>query len=102
MPNLERKKVRYEVGSLDVSYTTLKELREQIDYFIKNYGEDAEVDKTTVAYDDYEYIGVFGLRDEDDFQYSQRIAQETMIELANVDREKAEYKRLSEKYGKPN
>jgi hypothetical protein len=102
MPNLTRKKVRREVGSLDVSWTTLKDLRDQIDGYIKQYGENAEVDKTTVAYDDYEYVAVFSLVDEDDHQYSQRIAQETMIELAQVDHEKAEFKRLSEKYGKPN
>jgi uncharacterized lipoprotein YehR (DUF1307 family) len=98
MPNLTRKKIRREVGSLDLSYTTIKDLREQLDYYAKQYGEDAEIDMTSAPYDEYEYVGVFEMGLENDLQYNHRIANETMWELETQNREQAELKRLQAKY----
>ena len=47
MPNLERQKVLYEVGSLSVSYTSADCLIKEIKHYQDVYGEDLKIDKTS-------------------------------------------------------
>lgn len=99
MPNLERKTVLREVGSLSVSYTSAKSLIDEIERYQKLYGEDLKIDKVSEAYSDYEYVGVFANRPETDKEYDTRIAREIEHEEAQQTRDKWEYERLRAKYG---
>lgn len=99
MPNLERKIVLKEVGSLTVSYTSANSLIEEIRGYQKLYGEDLKVDKVQEAYSDYEYVALFANRPETDAEYNERIARETEREENQQTRDKREYERLKAMYG---
>ena len=98
MINRNRIKVSTEVGSLDVNYTSLKGVLNQVQRLIEEYGEDAIIQERTTFYNDSKYLAVFADSLESDDDYNRRIALEEAHEIRIETQEKIEYERLKKKF----
>lgn len=101
--NRERKMVMKEqcyVGLFD--YDKLSSVLEQIQRLIEDYGPDAEIRAQCESYSssDKEYMYVYKLDPESDKEMTERIANEEKWAKAREDRDRAEFERLQEKFGK--
>lgn len=93
----------YEYGESSLNGATLKEALQQIKDWIVFYGENAKID-IGQEYEDYSsyqyvYLHIRGSREETDDEYASRIGEEQALTNIRVQREKAEFERLSKIYG---
>lgn len=84
--------------SLDVSYNTLGDALERIQYLIDRYGKDAYIDTYEEPYSDREYLCVTVNRPETDDEMNHRIKREEVYEKIREEAELKEFKRLQAKY----
>lgn len=97
--NYERKMVSVEVDTIDIEYFTLGQILENITKSINEYGKDAKVSLNTYSYTTDTYYAINMMKPETDQQYNKRIAEEEKYYKQQEDRDAAEFKRLSEKFG---
>lgn len=95
----ERKMVSREVSTLDVSYTSLGSLLEDIQHLISQYGAEARVETTPHSYSDGEYVAVLADLPETDEEMAHRVAKEEHWEAQQALRDRAEFERLKAKFG---
>ncbi len=98
--NRERKIVPMQQCCFDVK-SDLSDILKVVTNLIEEYGPTAYIDGCTDAYSDsdYESFYVYTMIPESDEQYNTRISYEEKREKVREDRDAAEFKRLSEKFG---
>ncbi len=83
---------------------TLESIQKEIETLIKEYGKDARLDYNKYFYYPYEreaspQYEVMINREETDEEYETRIGKEQAMAVEREAREKAEFERLSKKFG---
>ncbi len=94
-----RKMVSKMVQSLDLSYTSLGSLKDNIDEAIETYGKDSWLDTYNIPYDDSTYWGIYAKVPETDEEYLKRLKDEEAYKERQDARDKAEFERLQKKFG---
>lgn len=99
--NRERKMVPKQHDCLDFEYDTLEAVLEQVKRLIEHHGKDATIQSHSDRYgnSDKEYMYVYTMLPETDSEMAVRIAYEEKWAKEDEAREKAEFKRLQEKFG---
>lgn len=82
------------VGTIDIDFSTLRNASDQINDYIKKYGETATIEIGYQMYDDFLTVTVFVEREETDEEYACRLSMEEVAQK----REYQNYLRLKEKY----
>jgi hypothetical protein len=93
------KKVQVET-CLGLEYSTLAELKGMVEAWIAMHGEDAWLEQYQEAYGDDSYYWAINKKvPETDAEYDARVALLKRHETAKEERDRAEFERLSKKYG---
>ena len=98
MSNYQKKLVTVELATLYLDGYTLKSALEQIQEYIRNYGEDATISEENYGYEDGKYLAIFEQKLETDEQFNARIQTEEYFKKQREDRERMEFERLKAKY----
>lgn len=86
--------------TLDLDYSSLVYLRDQLNDLINEYGPTAEIRMVSEPYcGDDKFATVYRYREETDAEYANRIEIECQQSDAASIRERAELQRLIQKYG---
>lgn len=96
---MTKKLISKEVDTLYVSYTSLKDLKAEIDRFISAYGEDAYTELEQQAYSDSFQVSVYAEVLETEVEYQTRLQQEDSANKRREEHERKEYQRLQKKFG---
>ncbi len=97
--NRKRETILAEVDTIDLEYETLDSAIEILQRLAKAYGGDASIYREQYAYSDGYYFAVKANRLETDEEMKIRIAQEERWAADQEARERAEFQRLSAKFG---
>lgn len=95
-----RGKVWREKESISLDYTSLEDLRDEINSAISAYSDKAEVRKTSIPYSDSEYYAIFAEEDETDEEMVERIQAEEYREKSREAYELQQYELLKAKFEK--
>lgn len=96
----ERKNIDREVASIYLDGETLDEAISTLRQLAEAYGGSAVIRKTSMPYEDYDYLALFVSEPETDQELQARLAREATELKRHEDREAAEFKRLSAKFAK--
>jgi hypothetical protein len=96
----ERKNIDREVTSIYLDGETLDEAISTLRQLAEAYGGSAVIRKTSMPYEDYDYLALFVSEPETDQEFQARLAREATELKRHEDREAAEFKRLSAKFAK--
>ncbi len=97
--NYERKKVKREVATLDIDYSTVAEAIRELQSILESYGSDARIERSHYEYNDGEYWAITTMVDETDEQMRKRIAHEEVWEAEQAERDRRDFERLKAKFG---
>ena len=97
--NYERKKVRREVATLDLDYSSIDKAIKDLQRIRRNYGTELRIQRQSYDYSDGEYWAVMGERDETDEEMRARIAREEIYEAEQAERDRHDFERLKAKFG---
>lgn len=98
--NRNRGTKKEDVASFNPEYSTLLEVKKQVENWIERYGPNATFAWVQEPYSDYRSLVLQIDRPETDLEMRNRIANEESWEEAREEREKKEYERLQKKFGK--
>ena len=88
---------------LGLEYSTLAELKGMVEAWIAMHGEDAFLEQYQEPYGDDRYYWAINKKvPETDAEYAARVALLKRHETAKEERDRAEFERLSKKYGATN
>ena len=96
----ERKNIEREKTSIYLDGETLDEAISTLRQLAEAYGGSAVIRKTSMLYDDCDYLALFINEPESDQELQARLAREATELKRREDREAAEFKRLSAKFAK--
>ncbi len=100
MVDRTRRKVEKQVDYIDIKYTTLGQLLEEVKSKIKSYGKDARVDDYNHEYDEKTYSGgIYVSFDETDDEMALRISREEDYAAYKLKHDLQEFARLKAKFG---
>jgi hypothetical protein len=97
--NYERKKVKREVATLDIDYSTVAEAIRELQSVRKCHGNDARIERSRYEYSDGEYWAITAMFDETDEEMRKRIAEEEKWEADQAVRDRRDFERLKAKFG---
>lgn len=97
--NYERKKVKREVATLDIDYSTVAEAIRELQSVAEYAGNDALIERSQYDYGDGEYWAITAMFDETDEQMRKRIAEEERWEAEQAERDRRDFERLKAKFG---
>lgn len=97
--NRERKKIKREVDTLDIDYSTVAEAIRELQSVRERYGDDARIGRAQYDYSESEYWAITCMVDETDEQMRKRIAQEEKWEAEQAERDRRDFERLKAKFG---
>ena len=97
--NYERKKVKREVATLNIDYSTVGEAIRELQTVRKSYGADARIGRAHYQYEDGEYWAITAMFDETDEEMRKRIAEEEKWEAEQAERDRRDFERLKAKFG---
>ncbi|AVH85092.1 hypothetical protein RsoM2USA_164 [Ralstonia phage RsoM2USA] len=101
MTQPKRLTVPQQIEDFYPSYTTAVDLLETLQRLIKEYGDKVYIDSYFMSYDDTKYYAFYYPRPENDDEYNTRIAQELKWKEQTEDRDRREFERLKQKFGRP-
>ena len=96
----ERKNIDREVTSIYLDGETLDEAISTLRQLAEAYGGSAVIRKTTMPYEDYEYLALFVSEPETDQEFQERLTREDKDRRRREEYDAAEFKRLSAKFAK--
>jgi hypothetical protein len=97
--NYERKKVRREVTTLDLDYSSIDAAIKELQDIRRNYGTELSIQRQSYDYSDGEYWAVMGEREETDKEMHKRITDEERWEAEQAVRDRRDFERLKAKFG---
>jgi hypothetical protein len=84
---------------ISLEYLTLSELKDRAEEWARYYGEDAWLEQHQEPYSESYSWGIFKRVPETDAEYDARIALLKQREKTQEEHDRAEFERLSKKYG---
>lgn len=96
----ERKNIAREVTSIYLDGETLDEAIKGLQRLADVHGGAAVIRKTTMPYEDYEYLALFVSEPETDQEFQERLTREDKDRRRREEYDAAEFKRLSAKFAK--
>lgn len=93
-------KVKKEVSTIDLEYSSAERIVEEITDYIERYGSgNVSFEKHYYSYEDGQYMAVMVEREETDEEYKTRMDQNLVYENQQSLRDKSEFERLKKKFG---
>jgi len=94
----EKKMVDRRVREFDPDCCTLKQVKDEIERLIKDYGYDAMIKEYEDDYSDHRYLGIYIKELETDKEFNTRLLQEEQYKARQEQRDRETFERLKKQF----